>query len=92
MPEEAWRSGAKAPCILISALEGGEWLTPHQGCFTSGKDPLVPTGHEAGWIQSQSGHDSEKQKLCPCWEMNRDSPLVQPTSTEPCWRILYDTD
>jgi len=30
------------------ALDEGEWLTPHTGCFTPGEKVLVPTEQETG--------------------------------------------
>jgi len=33
-----------------AALEGGEWSASQPGCFTPGKEPLVPTGQGAGWV------------------------------------------
>jgi hypothetical protein len=35
--------------FLISPLVGGEWPASRPGSFTSGKEPSVPTGYEAGW-------------------------------------------
>jgi hypothetical protein len=33
---------------LLYALDGGGWLTPRPGCFTSGNSP-VPIVQEGGW-------------------------------------------
>jgi hypothetical protein len=34
---------------LSTALDGGEWSTSCNGCFTPMKQALVPTVEEAGW-------------------------------------------
>jgi len=44
-----WGSGGTAPLIVTSALDGGELSASRPGCFTPWKEPLLPTGLEAGW-------------------------------------------
>jgi len=41
--------------FLTSALEGGEWSTPHTGKFIPGKDPRYPLNRTLGGPQSLSG-------------------------------------
>jgi len=54
--EDAFRSGDTAPCILNSALHGGEWSALHPGCFTRRrKNPRYPLVRRLGGTQSQSG-------------------------------------
>jgi hypothetical protein len=43
--------------FMTLALDGGEWSASRPGCTLAlGKGTPVPTGQEAGWVQSQSGH------------------------------------
>jgi hypothetical protein len=44
---------------LTSALDGGEWSTPHPAHFTTGKDPVYGLGgpqDRSGWVQKISPH------------------------------------
>jgi hypothetical protein len=50
---------------LISAPDGVEWSTPHQGSFTSGKDAWTYWTVRLGDPQSQSGDDSQKEICVP---------------------------
>jgi hypothetical protein len=43
--------------------------------YPKGKDDIIL---RLGGPQSQSGHRGEEKKLCPCQEVNPDSPVIQP--------------
>jgi hypothetical protein len=45
--------------------------------LSPGKEPLVPTGWEAGWAQSLSGHGGEEKNSHPLRESNLRTPIVQ---------------
>jgi len=51
------------PSFLTSALDEGEWLTSHLGCFTPGKEPWFPRNRN--WVGARVSLDIFEKNLFP---------------------------
>ena len=64
-----WRYTGEAevqlPSFLISALDEGEWLTSHLGCFTPGKEPCFPLNRN--WVGARASLSVWEKSLSPTW-------------------------
>ena len=48
--EHVWRLEVYLHAFVASAPEGGEWAASRPGQFNHGKEPLVLTEWETGWV------------------------------------------
>jgi hypothetical protein len=49
-----WEVEVQLHAFLTLALDGGEWSASCPGCFTPGKESLVPTGYKEQSLSSEA--------------------------------------
>jgi hypothetical protein len=89
-----WGSGGIAPCILTSAIAGGEWSASRPGRFTP-TERTPGTHWIGGWVGPRAVLDTVvKRKIpSPHQELNPRTPIVQPIASHYTdWAITAGTD
>jgi hypothetical protein len=73
-----WGSRSIPPCILTSALDGGECSALHPAALPPGKDPRYPLNRRQDGPQSRSGRGEEKNsQSLPRLEPPINQPVAQ---------------